>query len=140
MPASDGVKQAMVGFYERFSAGDVAAFAEQITNQEDALVIGTDWSQWGEGRETWVSAYEMQMQQMPGLQLQAGNKLRGYEDGSVGWAADEASVVLPDGSLVPVRVTAVFRREGGGWKIVSAHLSLGVPDAKLEELLPQLLG
>jgi hypothetical protein len=33
----------------------------------------------------------------------------------------------------------VFRRERGGWKIVTAHLSLGVPDDKLPQLLPHLL-
>jgi ketosteroid isomerase-like protein len=139
MPVSDGVKQAMLDFYERYSAGDVAAFAEQITEEEDALVIGTDGSQWAEGRDTWVSGYESVMDQMPGLQLRAGDRLTGHEDGPIGWAADQASIVLPDGSDVPVRITAVFRRERGGWKVVTAHLSIGVPDAKLTELLPLLL-
>ncbi len=140
MAASDAVKQAMVEFYKRFSAGDVSAFGEQITQEEGAFVIGTDGRQWADGRDAWISGYESQIQQMPGLGLQAGTRLVGYEEGSVGWAADEASVVLPDGSQIPVRITAVFRREGGDWRIVNAHLSLGVPDEKLEELLPQLLG
>jgi hypothetical protein len=33
-----------------------------------------------------------------------------------------------------------FRNERATWKIVTAHLSLGVPDTKLTKLLPELLG
>lgn len=139
MTASEGVKQAMVGFYERFSGSDPGAFGEFISTDADAWVIGTDWGQWEIGHDRWIAAFETQMEQMPGLKLQAGDRLMGYEEGSIGWAADQPSLVLPDGTEVPLRLTAVFRREGGGWKIVTAHFSFGVPDAKLEELLPQLL-
>jgi ketosteroid isomerase-like protein len=139
MPVSEDVKQAMLDFYERFSAGNVDAFAEQITEQEDALVIGTDPGQWAEGHDTWVAGYAAVMQQMPGVRLRAGDRLVAFRDGSIGWAADQALIVLPDGSEIPFRITAVFRTEGAGWKIVTAHLSLGVPDAKLTELLPHLL-
>ena len=139
MQASEDVKQAMLEFYKRFSAGDVAAFAEQITEQEDALVIGTDPGQWAEGHETWVAGYASVVQQMPGLQLRAGDRLTAFQDGRIGWAADQALVVLPGGSRIPLRITAVFRKEDDAWKIVTAHLSLGVPDAKLDELLPLLL-
>ena len=139
MAVSDGVKQAMLDFYERYSAGDVAAFAEQLTEQGDALVIGTDGGQWAEGRDAWVSGYQGVMEEMSGIQLRAGDQLVGHAKGAIGWAADRPSVVLPDGTDLPVRMTAVFRRERGGWKVVTAHLSLGVPDAKLAELLPQLL-
>lgn len=139
MPTSEDVKQAMLEFYRRFSAGDVAAFAERVTDQVDALVIGTDPSQWAEGRDRWVAGYAAVMEQMPGLQLRAGDRLTAFQDGPIGWAADQALIVLPDGSEIPLRITAVFRSEEAIWKIVSAHLSLGVPDAKLTELLPHLL-
>lgn len=140
MPSSEGVKHALISFYERFSSGDVTAMAELITKEEDAIVIGTDPAQWTAGRDEWIAGFQGQVEQMPGLQMQAGNRLQAYEEGSVGWAADEPSVVFPDGGGFPVRVTAVFRQEGGEWKIVNAHVSIAVPDAKLEELLPQLLG
>jgi ketosteroid isomerase-like protein len=140
MSVSPDVKQAMVEFYKRFSAGDAAAFAERITEQGDALVIGTDPSQWAEGHDTWVAGYAAVIEQMPGLQLRAGERLAAFQDGPIGWAADQAWIVLPDGAEIPLRITAVFRNEAAVWKIVTAHLSLGVPDAKLTELLPHLLG
>jgi hypothetical protein len=139
MPMSEDVKQAMLEFYKRFSAGDVAVFAEHITEQEDALVIGTDPSQWAVGHDAWVAGYAAVREQMPGLQPRAGDRLTAFQDGTIGWAADQALIVLPDGAVVPIRITAVFRHEGAIWRIVTAHLSLGVPDAKLAVLLPHLL-
>lgn len=79
------------------------------------------------------------MEQMPGLQLRAGERLSAFQHGPIGWAPDQASIVLPDGSEIPFRITAVFRNEGAVWKVVTTHLSLGVPDAKLTERLFHLL-
>lgn len=129
----------MLRFYELFSAGDPVAFAEQITAEEEPFVMGTDWDQWTVGRDGWLEGYAIQIAEIPGLRFEAGARLAGWADGGVGWAADQPDLVFPDGSVVPVRATAVFRQEGGGWRLVNLHVSFGVPDAKLEELLPQLL-
>ena len=66
---------------------------------------------------------------MEGVGLQAGDNLRGYEEGSMGWAVDQPTFVLPAGSTIPTRLTAVVRQEDGGkWKLVHAHFAVGVPD------------
>jgi hypothetical protein len=38
---------------------------------------------------------------------------------------------LPDGQVVPFRLTAVFHREGQAWRMVQAHFSVGVPNERL---------
>ena len=139
MQRSDDVRLAMLGFYERFSNADPDAFAEGITSEEGALVIGTDGSQWEEGHDTWAAAFRAQVEAVPGLRLKEGD-LRAYEEGTMGWAADRPSIVLPDGTPLPVRLTGVLQREGDGWKVVHCHFSFGVPDDKLEELAPALFG
>lgn len=139
MTMSDEVVRALTDFYGRFSAGDVEVFAQGLAAGDEALVIGTDGGQWEEGHDTWASAYGSQMEQLPGLTIKAGDRLRGYAEGDLGWAADQPSFVLPDGTELPVRLSAVFHREEGMWKIVHLHVSFGVPDAKLEQLLPVLL-
>ena len=53
-----------------------------------------------------------------------------YQEGSVGWCADQARIVLPDGTEQRIRLTAVFHQEGGDWKMVQSHASLGVPNAE----------
>jgi ketosteroid isomerase-like protein len=39
--------------------------------------------------------------------------------------------MLPKYIEIPVRHTYVFQREGDGWKIVHAHISVGVSDESL---------
>jgi hypothetical protein len=51
---------------------------------------------------------------------------RGYREGDIGWVASRAAFRLPDGTEVPARMTAVFRRESGDWKVVQGHASIGV--------------
>jgi hypothetical protein len=141
MPKSDEVQQAMRDFYESMSGSDLPRFASQLSTEEEVLVIGTDWDDWKAGREDWIAAHERSRKvgADPG-RLEPGDRLAGYSEGLIGWAADQANMVLGDGSRVPVRVTALFRNEHGGWKVFNLHVSLGVPDTKLEELLPELLG
>ena len=52
-----------------------------------------------------------------------------YQEGTVGWCADRACIILPNGTQQLVRLTAVFRREGDSWKLVHSHASFGVPNA-----------
>ncbi len=40
--------------------------------------------------------------------------------------------LLPDGSKLPFRMTAVFQKQEGQWRIVQLHGSLGVPNAETD--------
>jgi SnoaL-like domain len=121
-------------FYQRFSAGDVASFAQGITSGNDALIIGTGPQEWLEGRETWIAGYQGQIAAIPEIRMEPGDP-RGYAEGALGWVADRPTFVLPDGATIPARVTAVLRLEDGAWKFVNAHFSVGVPDEVLMEML-----
>ena len=134
MQKSTAVEQAMLRFYDRFSAGDVEGFAQMITAWQDAFIVGTDPGEWQDGRTTWIAGYEEQISAVPGVRLEAG-ALRGYAEGTLGWAADRPSFVLPDGSAIPTRLTTVLRLEDGAWKLVNAHFSIGVPNEELFDLV-----
>jgi ketosteroid isomerase-like protein len=69
----------------------------------------------------------------PGFAMRPG-VVTAFEEGSMAWVADEPTIAAPDGSEVPARLTAVMRRDGGGWKIVHAHFSVGVPDDEVVSL------
>jgi hypothetical protein len=133
MQRSGSVEQAVRRLYERFSANDVAEFGSDLAPASNAMVIGTGPTEWYEGREAWIGAYAEQVAAIPGIRLEAGEP-HGWEQGTVAWAADRPTFVLPDGTRVPVRLTAVFLRDGSDWKPVQAHFSLGVPDEVLMEL------
>ena len=62
--------------------------------------------------------------------------LEAYRESSVGWIVDRPTFRFDDGSEVQARLTAIVHDEGGHWKLVHLHLSLGVSN---EEALGQEL-
>jgi hypothetical protein len=134
MQRSTGVEQAVLRFYERFSANDLEGFGAGLSPNADGMVIGTGPTEWYNGRDAWIGAYAEQIGAIPGIRIEAGDP-RGWEDGSVGWAADRPNFILPDGTPVPVRLTLVLTRDGTEWKPVQAHFSLGVPDEQMMNVL-----
>jgi ketosteroid isomerase-like protein len=135
MRRSAEVRDALLRFYEVFSAGDLEEFAHIIAKEDDegVLVIGTDPGDWAEGRERWIAAREALTHAMEGLRLEAGEEPQGYEEGSMGWAVDRPRAVLPDGTI-STRLTGVVHQEEGEWRLVHIHLSVGVPDEEVVEL------
>jgi ketosteroid isomerase-like protein len=126
MHASEAVRQGILGFYERFSAGDPDGFAAGLADTVGVSVIGSGPEEGHDAREDWIRTYREGIA-AAGLRLE-GLDPRGYEEGTVGWGTDRPSFVLPDGSRLPTRLTAVLRREGDEWKVVHLHFSVGVPD------------
>ena len=134
MQPSAEIRDALLRFYEVFSAQDLQSGAQMIAQQaEGVLAIGTDSTQWTEGREQWIAATEALMHEMEGFRMEAGEVPHCYEEGSMGWVADRPRVVLPDG-IISTRLTGVVRQEEGEWRFVHLHLSVGVPDEEVVEL------
>ena len=113
--------------YAAQAAGDVEWLSTLLSASDDALTIGTDAAEWWEGsqiRDRWRA----QVEAFGGTARMTATRLRAFEDGDVGWVADEPQVVLPNGTTLPFRITAVFRREDGEWRMVQGHTSVGVPN------------
>jgi hypothetical protein len=134
MNESTAVKEALRAFYARFSAGDVQQFGYGLAGVPNGMVIGTAPVEWYLGRDAWIAAYREQVTAIPGLRIESG-EVHAWEQGSVGWAADRPSFVLPDGTSLPVRLTAVFLREDDTWRPVQIHFSLAVPDDMMGDVL-----
>ena len=54
-----------------------------------------------------------------------------FSEGSVGWATTILTITLPDGKSVSPRWSSVFRNDGGIWKFVQTHASIGVPNDQI---------
>jgi hypothetical protein len=61
------------------------------------------------------------------------DKLKAYCEGTFGWVTDQVTAKLPNGIEIPVRHTYIFNNENDAWKIVHAHISIGIPDEKIGE-------
>jgi len=127
MQPSDAVRDGLRTFYERFSAHDAEAFDDLISTSPGVSVIGSAPGEGHTDRGSWIGEYRDFISAM-GIKLEGGPGPRAFEEGAIGLATDEPRFVLPDGSFLPARLTAVLRREGERWRIVHMHFSVGVPD------------
>ena len=134
MQESAGVREALLRYYDRFSANDRDSF-DRLVSREAGLVIGTNWPEWYDDRETWRKQFGGGGE----VGVEAGDA-RGYEQGSVGWVVDTPSFVLPDGSKLRTRLTGVLLSEDGDWKLVQLHVSGGIPDEELVRLAQSASG
>jgi ketosteroid isomerase-like protein len=128
MQPSDAVRDAMLHFYDRLSASDVASF-DDVVAPDAALIIGTAPGEWVTERDRMRFGFETE-----GVRLETGGTIVAYEEGSMGWVADEPTFYFPDGSAMRTRLTAILRQEAGNWALVHMHVSVGVPDEEVLEL------
>jgi hypothetical protein len=121
---------------EAIASGDIGWFRDHVSRDQGMLAIGTDPAEWWTGYDTFLPALDAQLAEMGGSFPVAPGGPVGYVDGAVGWTADRAVLRRPDSQPKPLRLTSVWRQEGGDWKIVQWHASLGVgnQDALGQEL------
>jgi ketosteroid isomerase-like protein len=112
-------------YYEAVSRGDTTLLEQLLSHEDGIVVIGTDPNEWWEGYENIMSTYKSQLKEMGGMAHIAGNP-KAYCEGSVGWVMDHPKFKLPDGKEIRSRLTAVFHREDGQWRIIHYHASIGV--------------
>ncbi|MCG3218096.1 MAG: nuclear transport factor 2 family protein, partial [Candidatus Heimdallarchaeota archaeon] len=91
--------------------------------------------EWWTDYEHIVKTLKSQLEQMRGFKVIAGD-IQAFEEGTVGWFADQATLRMPDGLEIPIRITGIFHKENSDWKIVQWHGSVGIAnvDAIGEEL------
>jgi hypothetical protein len=131
--ASDRVAELralMQRVYEAFERGDGAYLEGLVARDADALMVGTDPREWWAGRETIVRVFRAQLAEVGGRVRVEPGEQEAPAAGPVGWIAARAVFRLPAGAALPLRITAVFRRERGAWRIVQWHASVGVPNAE----------
>jgi SnoaL-like domain len=136
MEPSPELRDLTQSLYQAMTTGD-ASFVTTFSRQPGVLCIGTDPAEWWSDYPTLERLVTAQLREMGagGVRVVAGN-LQAHQEGSVGWAADQPTIQMPGGTKMPARLTLVAHREGGVWKIVQAHISVG---ARNEEVLGQTL-
>ena len=127
MEPSTELKGLYLRICEALSSGDYAFFERCFSQGDGVLAIGTDPTEWWPGYATITSVFKAQLEEAGGFQVVA-DAPEAYRDGSIGWVAGRPTLKLPDGTEMPVRLTAVFQEEQDDWKIVQWHFSIGIPN------------
>src|SRR5437868_8336417 len=126
MERSPELKAITLRFYEAMSQGDLDFMDRMLSSQPEVLLIGTDPKEWWTDRAVARQVFEAQAQ--AGIKAVPG-ELLAFREGTVGWVADHPKFVLADGTEASFRWTAVFHQDGGEWKMIQGHASIGVPNA-----------
>ncbi len=127
MEESAEVREVAMHYFDAICRGDTG-YLEQFVSHDSALLIGTDPNEWWTGYDKIIDIWKAQFEAVGGgFPIQARN-MTAYRDGNVGWYAAQPMIRLPGGTGVPLRMTGVVRKQDGGWKLVSSHVSFGVPN------------
>jgi hypothetical protein len=125
MQESVEIRAQMQQFRGAMETGDTGFIDSIFSRHAGVLAIGTDPNEWWQGYKTVTDVFKAQLRDSRGLAINSSN-LQAYERGDVGWAADELLVRMHGLAPIPLRITAVFQREAGRWRIVQYHASIGV--------------
>jgi len=135
MEQSTELKELYLRSCEAMSNGDYSFFERYFSQKDGVLAIGTDPAEWWSGYATITRVFKSQLKELGGLQVLA-NTPQAYRDGSIGWVAGQPTLILSNGTEIPVRLTAVFQKEQNGWKIVQWHFSIGISNEDSIGMLP----
>jgi hypothetical protein len=130
MERSNELRDLVLRTYEAMASGDVSFYDRRLSRQDGVLIIGSDPNEWWSGYDTITQVFKAQMREMGGVSCLPGDP-QAYSMGDVGWVADRPRFRLPDGTELPVRMSIVFAKEDGEWKVTHQHISVGVPNEKL---------
>jgi len=132
MQPCDELKNLVLHHYGKFLSGEQAqSIQDTYSHQEGVVIIGNDPNEWFDDRYS-VLAF-MQAGGSNKMEITVHN-LKACSEGSVGWTMDRVSVKLSSGVEIPVRHTRIFHKEDGAWKMVHLHVSVAVPDDKIDLL------
>ena len=132
MQASAAIREIQLRWVQSTFAKDLASVLALWSSVPGVMCIGTDPSEWFTTRAAIEQMERVSLENMPSNRPMPDNlDIVAYEEGTVGWANLRYTVKLPTGGLVMCRWTVIYHQEGGQWKGVNGHASVGVPDDKV---------
>jgi hypothetical protein len=136
MNATSDMRTFLNELYASFTRGETAVWEDGLAS--DALIIGTDETEWWQGTREYVPVLRAQVAEMhgAGIAMTGGHAPVVGASGDAVWAADRPTMRLGDGTEMQMRLTIVARYDGDHLLINHMHLSCGTPN---EESVKQVL-
>jgi ketosteroid isomerase-like protein len=128
MQRSSEIEQLVHIWFAAASSGDGSVVQRHVSSDEAVRLVGSDPAEWLQGGQDVARFLTGEVEGAAGNVRFTPSETEAFEEGTVGWAATKLTITLPDGKCVSPRWTSVFHREGGVWKFVQTHASIGVPN------------
>jgi ketosteroid isomerase-like protein len=124
----DEIRKLLDEMLGAMNSGDAPRLRTMLSERPGAVHIGTDAEEW------WSSGRLVDDVAAAG----SGGDIRAVADDvdvhvqdDIAWVEGRGRFTRADGAERPVRMTGVFVREGGQWKLVQSHASIAVPNADI---------
>jgi ketosteroid isomerase-like protein len=108
--------------YAAMSAGSASQVEALYSLADGAEFIGTG------PTEFWTDAQQHNVDVrpywQPGTLTVTPGEILAVAQGDMGFSVDRPSFRLRDGTVLQLRLTFVWRREAGGWRVVHSHASI----------------
>ncbi|HLZ21922.1 MAG TPA: nuclear transport factor 2 family protein [Ktedonobacterales bacterium] len=130
MQPSPAIREIQLREFQATKAKDLASVMALWSSEPGAMLIGTDPSEWLTTREAIEQIERAALENTSG-RMPDDLEIVAYEEGTVGWANVRYTAKLPNGGSFLIRWTVIYHQEGGQWKMVNGHASLGIPDDKV---------
>jgi hypothetical protein len=130
MQPSPAIREIELRIFQFLAAKDLASIMAVWSNELGAMHIGTDPNEWFTTRAAVEQMVRASMEFSSERKLD-DLEIVAFEEGTVGWANLRYTHKLPNGGSFIIRWTDIYHQEGGQWKGVSGHVSIGVPDDKV---------
>ena len=128
MRQSSELEQLVKDWFVAASSGDKTIVERHVSPDAHVRLVGSDPAEWLRGGHDVARFLAGEVEGAAGNVRFTPSETEAFEEGTVGWAATKLTITLPDGKCVSPRWTSVFHREGGVWKFVQTHASIGVPN------------
>ncbi len=125
-PEIDSLMRRLIHIYRD---GDPDLIGSMFSADASVRVLGFDASEWWEGLDEVLHLRQVQSDEMSGTNVEV-ERAEAFEDGPFGWGTLFSTLVNPE-LTTQLRSTAVFRLEGGFWRVIQWHNSVPVPNQQV---------
>jgi adenylate cyclase len=109
----------------RLGALDAEPLIDSIARHDGSLLIGTAPDEWWPGFSAIAAAFRVQLEEMAPVRFEVEETVA-WKEGTVGWVAGRALMVIEGRPAIMTRSTLVLCEEGLNWRIVQWHISMPV--------------
>ena len=135
MERSDELEELVQAWFAAASNGD-PSLARAGCPEDDTRLIGSDPSEVFKGGAAVREFLIGEVEGAGGHATFTPSDTEAFCEGTVGWATTHLTITMPDGRTVSPRWSAVFHLEGGDWKFVQTHASIGIPNDQIGWVYP----
>lgn len=130
MEPSPELRDIIIGWFNAVASGDTSWVDRHVSRVPGSRVVGTDPDEWMDGVRGAAFLADEAKGMGGQIQVVVGDA-EAYREGSVGWGVARPTITLPNGKAITPRWSAVFHEEGGEWKLVQLHASIGISNEQL---------